>query len=218
VRAILQLVTVLTWNSLLALGAQAHAPAQTRNEVGLSLGVLLPPSPGAARTLVSAQNTNVGFGKGLTFEANYAREVLRREGWGLDVEVPLLAVPSEDVTARPAGVVPGNFASLFITPSLRARLWPEKRLSPWASLGGGYARYAESTSLGDRSPNPLPRGTNTGALQFGVGADYRLVTVVVPISLRAEVRDVYSGTPSLNIPQGTGHHDPFVTAGFVVHF
>ena len=211
-RAILQLVTML----VCALAAQAHA--QTRNEVGLSLGVLLPPSPGATRTLVSAQNTTVGFGKGLTFEANYARALLRRDGWGLDVEVPLLAVPSENVTARPAALVPGNFASLFITPSLRARLWPEKRLSPWASLGGGYARYAESTTLGNRSPNPLPRGTNAGALQFGVGADYRLVTVVVPISLRAEVRDLYSGTPSLNIRQGTGHHDPFVTAGFVVHF
>jgi hypothetical protein len=210
VREILRVGAVL----LCALAAQA----QTRNEVGLSLGVLLPSSPGTTRTIQFPQSTNVEFGKGLTFEANYARAVLRRDGWGLDVEVPLLAVPSEDVTSRPPAVVPGNFASLFITPSLRVRLWPNKRLSPWASLGGGYARFAESTSLGDKSANPLPRGTNAGALQFGVGADYRFVTVVVPISLRAEVRDLYSGTPSLNIHQGTGQHDPFVTGGFVVHF
>ena len=193
------------------------ASAQTKNEVGLSIGVLIPPNPGATTTIVQPQPTNISFASGLAFEANYARRILTRDSWALEVEVPLLAVPSEDITSRPATNVPRNYASLFITPSLRARLWPEKRLSPWASVGGGYARYAESASLQDAANNPYGRGTNAGALQYGVGADYRLATIFLPISLRGEVRNLYAGEPSLNF-RDAGHNHPFVTGGFVIHF
>lgn len=193
--------------------------AQARNELGLSIGVLLPPDPGRVTTLYSAQPTRLSFGDGLSFEANYARRVLTRDRYALDVEVPLLAVPSESVQACPTAGVPGNFASLFVTPSLRVRLLPAHRLSPWGSIGGGYARYAESTGLANGAINPYARGTNTGALQYGVGFDYRLFTFLVPISLRAEARNLYSGNPSLNLQSTShGHNDPFLTTGFVLHF
>jgi hypothetical protein len=195
------------------------AQAQTRNDLGLSIGAVLPPSTGATTTLALPQSTRVSFNAGLTFEANYARGLMMRKSFALEAEFPLLAVPSESVGSKPAPNVPVNFASLFITPSLRVRLLPQHRLSPWGSIGGGYARYAESTSLQDGAVNTYPRGTNTGALQYGVGADYRLLTLVLPISLRAEVRNLYAGNPSLNFrPGGNGHNDPFITGGFVVHF
>jgi hypothetical protein len=194
------------------------AAAQTRNDVGFSIGAVLQPDPGATTTLVLPQSTNISFGTGLTFEANYARTIFTGKSFGLEVEFPLLAVPSEDVSSKFAQNVPGNFASLFITPSLRVRLLPQHRLNPWASIGGGYARYAESTSLQHGTANPYPRGTNTGALQFGVGADYRVATILLPISLRVEARDLYAGEPSLNLQRNTGHHHPFITGGFVLHF
>jgi hypothetical protein len=197
------------------------AAAQT-NDVGFSIGAILPPDPGATATLAPPLSTNISFGAGLTFEANYARTILERKSFALEAEFPLLAVPSEDVGSKFARNVPGNFASLFITPSLRVRFRPQHRLSPWASIGGGYARYAESSSRQDGTANPYPRGTNTGALQYGVGADYRIGNIPrpisLPISLRAEARNLYSGDPSLNIQDGVGRNHPFVTGGFVVHF
>jgi hypothetical protein len=191
--------------------------AQTKNDVGLSIGTVLQPSPGATTTQTPFEVTHVSFGSGLTFEANYARRVVSRSAFALELEAPLLAVPSESVSSRPAPAVPRNFASLFILPSLRLRLLPKSRLSPWLSLGGGYARYAESTSLQDNTASPLPRGTNTGALQYGIGADYRIATILLPISLRVEARNLYAGAPSLNV-QNTSHNDPFITGGFVLHF
>lgn len=207
---------------LILLFGAITAAAQTKNDVGFSIGAVLPPDPGATTTLVLPQSTNISFGTGLTFEANYARTIFTRKSFGLEVEFPLLAVPSEDVGSKFAENVPGNFASLFITPSLRVRLLPQHRLSPWASVGGGYARYAESSSLQDGTANPYSRGTNTGALQYGVGADYRIGNIPgplsLPVSLRAEARNLYSGDPSLNIQEGVGRNHPFVTGGFVLHF
>ncbi len=194
------------------------ALAQAKNDVGFSIGAVLPPDPGATTTLALPQSTTISFNRGLAFEANYARTIFTHKSFALEAEFPLLAVPSEDVRSRFAQNVPGNFASLFLTPSLRVRLLPKHRLNPWLSVGGGYARYAESTSLQDGAANPYPRGTNTAVLQYGLGADYRLFTLVQPISLRAEARNLYAGNPSLNFRHGTGHQDPFVTGGFVVHF
>jgi hypothetical protein len=207
---------------LMLLFGAASAAAQTKNDVGFSIGAVLPPDPGTTTTLALPQSTNISFGTGLTFEANYARTILERKSFALAAEFPLLAVPSEDVGSKFAQNVPGNFASLFITPSLRVRFLPQHRLSPWASIGGGYARYAESTSLQDGAANPYPRGTNTGALQYGVGADYRIGRlpgpISFPISLRVEARNLYAGDPSLNIQEGVGRNHPFVTGGFVLHF
>jgi hypothetical protein len=206
----------------LLLLAAVSVHAQTKNDVGFSIGAVLPPDPGATATLAPPQGTNISFGTGVAFETNYARTVLNHKRYALEVEFPLLAVPSEDIGSKFAGNVPRNFASLFITPSLRVRLLPQHRLSPWASMGGGYARYAESSSLQDGTANPYPRGTNTGALQYGVGADYRIGNIPgpisLPISLRAEARNLYSGDPSLNIQDGVGRNHPFVTGGFVLHF
>jgi hypothetical protein len=192
-------------------------PAQSKNDLGLSIGAVLQPSPGATATQTTSQLTQVSFGSGLTFEANYARRLVSASALALELEAPLLAVPSESVASQPAPDVPRNFASLFIVPSIRIRLLPKSRLSPWLSLGGGYARYDESTSLQDNTANPFPRGTNTGALQYGIGADYRIGTIVLPISLRVEARNLYAGAPSLNI-QNTSHNHPFLTGGFVLHF
>jgi hypothetical protein len=196
--------------------------AQTKNELGLSIGSVLQPSPGATVTQSPIQTTDIRFGPGLTFEANYARRLMSRRLYALELETPLLAVPSESLTSRAAQDVPKNFASLFITPSLRVRLLPKSRISPWLSLGGGYARYAESTSLQNNTPNPFRRGSDTGALQYGLGADYRVANIPgpisVPISIRVEARNLYAGDPSLNIQDGVGRNHPFVTGGFVLHF
>ncbi len=194
------------------------SPAQ-KNELGLSLGALLPSSPGAVATITPQSTTSVNFGAGMLLEANYARTLSTHPFFALQVEVPLLAVPSESVSSKPASEVPRNFASLFITPSLRVRLFPSGKLSPWGSIGGGYANYAESTTLQNGAANRFAHGMSTGALQYGVGADYKLGVLFLPLSLRGEVRNVYAGYPSLNLRRdGSGQNTPAVTGGFVIHF
>lgn len=201
---------------LLALSVAVRgATAQDRNnEVGLLLGAAVTPSltigPGPA---------GIEFGKGLTFQATYARHLLSRAGAQLSFEVPLLAAPS--IKTRSVGIsVPSEYASLFITPGLRLKFLPQAPLSPWVSAGGGYARFHEAAEVQDGAPNVGRVGRNTGAVQFGGGLDIRTpVTILFPISLRLEVRDVFSGKPTYNaITGGSLQHNVVLSGGFVVHF
>lgn len=75
--------------------------AQTKNDVGLSIGAVLQPSPGATVTQTTSQVTQVSFGSGLTFEANYSRSIASLSAFALELEAPLLTVPSETVSSQP---------------------------------------------------------------------------------------------------------------------
>jgi len=58
-------------------------------------------------------------------------------------------------------VVPSGYRQIFITPAIRLNLFPETRVSPWVSLGGGLAYFSEHNSLNYYGPNPegpLPLG------------------------------------------------------------
>ncbi len=160
----------------------------------------------------------VDTGAGFTFQANYARRILGEDRTRIFLEFPFLSTPSKDVTTTATGV-PRNYAYLSITPSIRAQFAPKRTLSPWVTLGGGYALFQSSTSLTDSAPNPGNRFVNRGALQFGGGVDVRTpLRIIFPILLRAEVRDVYTGRPSLNVPLNGAGHNVFFSGGFVVRF
>jgi len=185
-----------------------------RNEVGLLLGVAVTPS------LASGGGpADIEFGKGHTFQATYARHLINRAATQLSFEVPLLAAPSIDV--RSIGIsVPSEYASLFITPGFRMKVAPQAPLSPWVAAGGGYARFREADQRQDGAPNVGRIGRNTGALQFSGGVDIRTpLRILFPISLRLEVRDVYSGKPTYNaLTGGSSQHNVVISGGFVVHF
>jgi len=194
--------------------APAARAQDRRNEVGLLLGAAVTPSltigPGPA---------GIEFGKGLTFQATYARHLLSRASTQLSFEVPLLAAPSVDV--RSSGTsVPSEYASLFITPGFRVKFAPAAALSPWLSAGGGYARFREADQRQDGAPNVGRIGRNTGAVQLGGGVDIRTpLNILFPISLRLEVRDIYSGKPTYNaLTGGSLQHNVIFSGGFVVHF
>jgi hypothetical protein len=193
----------------------AHAQETRANEVGLLLGGAVTPS----LTITSAGGGSIQFGSGLTFQATYARHLANLPMARLSLEVPLLAAPSVKTNST-NGRIPSEFASLFITPGLRVALAPEAILSPWVSVGGGYARFDESKRLLNGSPNTGRIGRNTGAFQFGGGADIRTpANILLPISLRIEVRDVYSGKPTYDTDTGGGfRHNVVFSGGFVVHF
>jgi hypothetical protein len=73
----------------------------------------------------------------------------------LHLEVPLAGIPSAHVVF--SGSPTSNsirLSSLFVTPSLRLKFAPGAPISPFASIGGGWARYSAAGPA-----------TNKGALQ-----------------------------------------------------
>ena len=155
------------------------------------------------------------FGNGLTFEVNYARRILDGGFWSLNLEVPFVLNPDEDLHAA-QNVVPKQYFSLFVTPAARLNVFPDSGLSPWISFGGGFGHFSESSDLVFGGPNPGNTGTNTGVLQAGVGLDVKIVS---RFSLRGEARDFWSGVPQLNVDTGKSRqHNIFVGGGVVWHF
>ena len=111
-----------------------------------------------------------------------------------------------------------QYAYVFLTPHVRVKFFPEGALSPWLSFGAGYARFLEKRP--ENAPSFIP-GTNTGTLLLGGGVDTRtLIRVLrVPIGLRAEVRDFYSGSPNYNqTVRGDLQHNVVFTGGLLIKF
>src|SRR5262249_20756380 len=152
------------------------------------------------------------IGSGLAYQATYAHLFTgnRLVGWGL--EVPFVALPSQDVQS-PSSSSPRNYASIFITPGIRVTFVSTSAISPSASVGGGYARFAESTTLVTGAPNTFKTGANKGALQYGGGVDFKTpFRNPVPLVLRGEIRDFYSGQPRLNIERPrNGQHNVIIS-------
>jgi len=198
---------------VLLIGYAANAGAQ-RNELSAIVG----------RTFISDQgvkgvpsfDTNLRFGKGTSFEVNLARQLRGGEGIAaLTVEIPIVYNPDEDIHYS-VNVVPKQYSSIFITPSLRANLLPEAPFSPWLSLGGGYGHFSEDSKLEFFGDNPGKTGTSTGVFQFGGGLDVRVWRW---LGVRAQVRDFYSGVPHLNVDTGRSRqHNYLVGGGIVWHF
>jgi hypothetical protein len=172
------------------------------------------------RTFISDQgikggtffDNNVHFGKGLTFEVNYAHRVLGPGFASLSLEVPVVVNWDEDLNSD-AVQVPKSFKSYFVTPSARLNVFANSAVTPWVSLGGGIGRFSESST---QVSGAGKTGTTTGALQAGLGLDVRFFG---RFSLRGEVRDFWSGVPQLNVDTGkTRQHNYFVAGGVVWHF
>src|SRR5712671_6307785 len=190
-----------------------HAAAQ-KNELSGILG----------RTFISDQSIpgapsydpKLRFGKGLTFELNYARHLMGGDLSSLSLEVPLVVNVDEDLHAA-QNVIPKQYSSYFITPAARLNMFPNQAVSPWVSIGGGFGHFSVSSTLEFGGfPNPGKTGTSTGVFQAGLGLDVRLFS---RFSLRGEVRDFWSGVPQLNVDTGkTRQHNVFVAGGIVWHF
>lgn len=133
----------------------------------------------------------------------------------IHLELPIVGVPHQNLFF---GGLPTTFqaslTSLYITPSIKAKFLPAAGISPWVSVGGGWAHF--------RLPDDH---SNKGALQFGGGADFK--TPVPHFGFRVEVRDFLSGQPSFgtpgvgllgNPPNGFNRHNVLAGGGILMHF
>jgi opacity protein-like surface antigen len=191
----------------------ASAAAQDKNELSGIIGRTFISDQGVRG--ISAPDTNVHFGNGLSIEANYGRHLLNAGIAGLTFEVPFVYNPDEDLHFS-VNVIPEGYSAYFLTPSIRANLVPDSGLSPWVSFGVGFAHFSESSNLELGGTNPGKTGSTSAAIQAGLGLD---VKIWRNLRLRGEVRDFYTGVPQLNVDTGKSRqHNFFVGGGAVWHF
>ena len=130
----------------------------------------------------------------------------------LHVELPVAGIPSTPITlASTPGTVLDHISTVFVTPGLRLKLAPIAPISPWVSVGGGWARY----SLGSGT------STSKAALQYGGGLDFK--TGLPLLGFRAEVRDFVTTDNNFGlVPGSTGsglhHHNILAGGGIVLRF
>ena len=210
-----KLLTIVLLPLFMCSSLLAQRDDETNNELGLLLGAVMRPDTRA----VGPVTGNIDVKAGLTYQANYARRIGSQPFMAFHLEFPFVATPSADVSSG-IDAVPRNYASIFITPSLRLTFADKSAVRPWLSIGGGYGRFDESSTRVDQTENTGARGKNTGALQFGAGIDIRSpVRILLPFSFRGEVRDFYSGIPLLNVQtESDRQHNVIVSGGVVFHF
>lgn len=163
---------------------------------------------------VVSSDTILHSGKGFTFEVNVGRRLMEARFVSLTLEVPLAFNPDEDV--HKVNLAPRQYSSFFVTPSIRANVFPSFGFSPWVSVGGGFGHFKESSNLEFGGPNPGKTGTSSGVFQIGGGVDVKTFRWA---DVRLQVRDFYSGVPQLNLDTGKSRqHNLFVGGGLVLHF
>jgi hypothetical protein len=191
----------------------SSAIAQERNEFTGIIGRTFVSDQGV--TGVITTDNILHSGKGLTLEANYGRRLMNLGIAGLTFEVPFAVNFGENLHFN-QNLIPKDYKSFFVTPSVRVNVFPGAGLSPWISAGGGFGYFKENSTLEFGGPNPGKTGTTTGVFQIGGGID---VKVWRTFSVRGQVRDFFSGIPQLNVDTGKSRqHNLFVGGGLVWHF
>jgi len=181
----------------------AQAAAQ-KNELSGILGRTFTSDQGIQGA--PSSDPNLTFGKGLTFEVNYARRVMGNGLLSIALEVPFVVNADEDVHAHTNPLL--GYRSYFVTPAARLNFFPETAVSPWVSFGGGFGHFSGSSGA-----NPNTSANTTGVLQAGLGLD---VKVSRRFSLRGEARELWSGVPQLNVNTGKSRQYNLFAAGGIV--
>lgn len=158
-------------------------------------------------------------GNGLTFEVNYSRYLRGNHILGISVEVPAAFNLDEKLNSG-VDVVPKSYHEIFVTPAARFNFFPTTAISPWVSLGGGFAHFSEDSNLYYAGTNP-GTSTTSGVLEAGFGLDVNpFQDRFSNIGFRLDVRDFWSGEPDFPLAQTgkTRQHNFFVGGGVIWHF
>lgn len=164
------------------------------------------------RTLLPPLNTTtIKTDHHIFLEGALGVRLLNAHVVSLHAELPVAGIPSQALTIKGAPTVLDHLGTLFITPALRVKIASFAPISPWVSVGGGWARY---------SLNDLGSTETKGALQYGGGLDFK--TGLPLLGFRAEVRDFVTGIPKFGFgfatETGLHHHNILAGGGIVLRF
>jgi opacity protein-like surface antigen len=189
---------------LLTFLAAATALAQN-SDLAILFGAAGPNSGSVGNGVVTGS-----FGAG--FQLNYAVQLHETTAGQLYLELPLM------IAARVNGTVANDVTgsikdSIFLTPGVRWRFTPQKRVSFYAAGGVGIGSFGTLLSVvGNGSVSNTNARTTTVAFGFGGGIDFRLTRL---LSLRAEGRDFVTRS---GLGGDSGHSHAFFMAGIGFHF
>ena len=192
----------------LLLGALFLSPAraQTRHEVGLTLGRLL------AQTR-RGPDASLQSGSGAALQANYGFRLFANSAVATYLETHFLASPQRKVASSVPSVI-SDVASLYVTPGLRFKFAPAARVSPWFAIGGGLSVYEHSMLFLGGTGATVPRTVTHGAFQFGGGVDF---PVWRWLGGRVDLRDFYTPSPAYNLALNSSRqHNPVVSGGLLL--
>lgn len=182
------------------------------NEIGVLAGGMFtsdapPSSCDAIPPLPNNQpqfcTTKVTTPSRISYEGVLAHRVLNAHLASLYVELPVVGTPTRSIVQGPFRQ---NYSSLYFTPGLKLKV-SVPFLSPFVSVGGGFARY---------SPDTNGNLTNTsssfiGAFDVGGGLDFSPIPF---FGIRVEAREFHTGNPNFNV----GTNNVFAGAGIVLKF
>lgn len=171
------------------------------NDIGISVGgVFSPNSPAVVNVVcpIGLVCTGIGSAKSaVAIEGTLAHRLVNLHLVSLHLELPVVGTPNRTLTG-------GSYSSVFFTPGLRVK-FSLPVISPFLSAGGGFAHFSTGANINNTN-------STTGAFQVGGGFD--VGTPIPLLSLRGEVREFYTGTPSFTSTQ----HNVFVGGGIVLNF
>jgi opacity protein-like surface antigen len=191
---------------LLAAVVAAYGQEELAHKNELAFGLSGLPS------LSRSDTPRLNAGPGVGLQVNYGRRFVNGNKFALYGEVNFLASPLRDVSSGVPSATQ-NFASLYITPGVRLKVFPKSRISPYFAIGGGYADYEQSTTEINGRPNPASRQLARGVFDFGAGVEVRVWRWV---ALRGEARDFYTGSPNYNVSSISGGQHNVVAGGAFV--
>ena len=197
------------------LASSVGSAQDEKNEITGVVGRIFISDQGISGPNAPTVNPFVRSGKGLTFEVNYSRYFIVHPVYAVSGEVPAVFNLDEDLNSG-GPVVPVDYKQIFVAPSARVNLFPATAVSPWVSLGAGFAHFSENKNLIYYGTNP-GGSTTSGVIQAGFGLDVKLWR---RFSIRGQVRDFWSGTPDLPLADTgkTRQHNYFVGGGVIWHF
>ncbi|HLX86285.1 MAG TPA: hypothetical protein VKR59_20465 [Terriglobales bacterium] len=185
------------------------------NELSLTAGASFVSTQTITNPSAGDQDPRIHFGNEESIAFNYGRLLKTKKIFGLYAELPAAIYFRMDTNTF-ENRIPKDIGALFLTPSVRVNIFSGQGVTPWVSVGAGYARFREAPTLNFYGPNPGPTGTNTFAVQFGAGMD---VWFWQQWGARLEARDFYSGNPALNVTTANSRqHNYYVGLGVVHRF
>jgi opacity protein-like surface antigen len=153
---------------------------------------------------------SVNVSTGFAVQGNLAGRIAGVPMVGVYVEVPVIATWGIDAGTSCVTDAVCKFSSLWVTPGLKLKIGSALPVSPYFLAGGGVVRF--KTTQSDNSTN----SETHPVFDIGGGLDVKIAPYV---SLRGELRDMYSGSPRLTIESITGHqHNLMLSAGVVFRF
>ncbi len=196
---------------LLMIFACAPSIFAQEHELALLIGRL----KASDRSLDSVAPVRAAFSGAVAYQFNYANRMVNGEVASLHWELAITGAPRTGVKSTNV-LLPRTYSTLIFTPGVKLKVFPGGGFSPYLVSGVGLGRFSLSDTNINGSPNTGDRSNTSFVFNFGGGVD---LNVLGPVSVRGEVRDYMTGTPSFSTPfLNDRQHNLFVGVGIVVRW